>query len=141
MGVFMVVRAGAALVSRISQMLVSYRWAPTMVPSSYLVQMTDAGSVPCSTTIYKGSDSLRALFFWHFPGEVCRCAAGGHQPKRPKSATFSARAVSVLRLVCGWARMRFLKNKKLRWGGSLSTKATSTTRRCASLVLTLHQLI
>src|SRR6218665_453497 len=49
MGVFMVVRAGAALVSRISQMLVSYRWAPTMVPSSYLVQITDAGSVPCST--------------------------------------------------------------------------------------------
>ena len=29
------------------------------------------------------------------------CAAGGHQPKRPKSATFSARAVSVLRLSCG----------------------------------------
>jgi hypothetical protein len=29
---------------------------------SYLVQMTDAGSVPRSTTTHKGSDSLRALF-------------------------------------------------------------------------------
>jgi len=49
MGVFMVVRAGAALVGRIFEMLVSYRWAPTIGLLSYLVQMTDAGSVPCST--------------------------------------------------------------------------------------------
>ncbi len=28
----------------------------------YLVQTTGAGSVPCSTTIHKGSDNLRALF-------------------------------------------------------------------------------
>ena len=28
----------------------------------YLVQITDAGSVPCSTTKLKGSDNLRALF-------------------------------------------------------------------------------
>jgi len=46
----MVVRAGAALDGRISEMLVSYRWAPTMALLSYLVQMTDAGSVPRSTT-------------------------------------------------------------------------------------------
>ena len=52
MGVFMVVRAGVALVGRIPEMLVSYRRAPTMGPLSYLVQMTDAGSVPCST--FKG---------------------------------------------------------------------------------------
>lgn len=28
------------------------------------------------------------------------CAAGDHQPKRPESGTFLARAVSVLRLAC-----------------------------------------
>jgi len=50
MGVFMVARAGAALIGLNSEMLVSYRWAPTMVLLSYLVQMTDTGSVPCSTT-------------------------------------------------------------------------------------------
>jgi hypothetical protein len=50
MGVFMVVRSGAGLNSRISQMLVSYRWAPTMGLLSYLVQMTDADSVSGSTT-------------------------------------------------------------------------------------------
>ena len=52
----MVVRVGGALVGRISQMLVSYRWAPTIGLLSYLVQMTDAGSVPRSTTItaFKG---------------------------------------------------------------------------------------
>ena len=43
MGVFMVVRTGAALVGRISEVLVSYRWAPTAGSLSYLVQMTDAG--------------------------------------------------------------------------------------------------
>jgi len=63
MGVFVVVRAGAALVGRISEMLVSYRWAPTMGPLSYLVQMTDAGSVPCSTTIFVSCWFLRT--FWH----------------------------------------------------------------------------
>ena len=47
---FMVVRAGSALIGRISELLVSYRWAPTMGPLSYLVQMTDAGSVACSTS-------------------------------------------------------------------------------------------
>src|SRR3990167_3412391 len=51
MGVFMVVRAGVALVGRIPEMLVSYRWAPTKGPLSNLVQMTDAGSVPSSATI------------------------------------------------------------------------------------------
>ena len=34
-------------------------------------------------------------------GVQATCAAGGHQPKRLKSATFSARAVSILRLACG----------------------------------------
>jgi hypothetical protein len=34
---------------------------------SYLVQMTDAGSVPRSTTNLKGSDSLRALFLGRNP--------------------------------------------------------------------------
>ena len=67
MGVFMVVRAGAALVGRFSEMLVSYRWAPTIDPLSYLVQMTDAVSVPRSTTIYKSSDNLRALFLARNP--------------------------------------------------------------------------
>ena len=33
-----------------------------MRPLSYLVQMTDAGSVPCSTTNQEGLDSLQALF-------------------------------------------------------------------------------
>ena len=28
----------------------------------YLVESADAGSVPCSTTIYKGSENLRALY-------------------------------------------------------------------------------
>ena len=56
------------------------------------------------TTIYKGSDDLRALFSPAIPaprGVPATCAAGGLLPKRLKSATFSARAVSVLRLACG----------------------------------------
>jgi hypothetical protein len=28
----------------------------------YLVESADAGSVPCSTPIYKGSENLRALY-------------------------------------------------------------------------------
>jgi len=38
-------------------------------------------------------------------GVPATCAAGGYLPKRPKSATFSARAVSILRLGCGYAQM------------------------------------
>ena len=70
----------------------------------YLAWQTDAGSVPCSTTIYKGSDNLLALFLPEIPaprGVPATCAAGDHNPKRPKSATFSARAVSILGLACG----------------------------------------
>ncbi|MEY4755398.1 MAG: hypothetical protein RJA34_296 [Pseudomonadota bacterium] len=37
------------------------------------------------------------------PREVLRGAAGGYLPKRPESATFSARAVSILCLACGYA--------------------------------------
>ena len=62
MGVFTVVRAGAVLVGRISQMLVSYWWAPTLALFSYLGQMTDAGSIPAASTIHKGSENLLALF-------------------------------------------------------------------------------
>lgn len=51
MGVFMVVRAGTALIGLNSEMLVSYRWAPTKGSLSYLLQMTDAGSVPCSREV------------------------------------------------------------------------------------------
>src|SRR6218665_383837 len=97
MGVFMVVRAGAALVSRISQMLVSYRWAPTMVPSSYLVQVTDAGSVPCSATIYTRARTVSGPFFLGFPGGKCADVLGGaisrdaqNRPlSRPEPSLFS----------------------------------------------------
>ena len=63
MGVFTVDRPGAALVSRISEMLVSYRWAPTMGPLSYLVQIRDAGSTPCSTTNRENPNPYRLGFF------------------------------------------------------------------------------
>jgi hypothetical protein len=37
--------------------------AATLKPKRYyLVRITDAGSVPCSTTNHKGSEFLRALF-------------------------------------------------------------------------------
>lgn len=63
----------------------------------------DAGSFPCSTSIQKGTDSLRALFFLCFPKEARLCAAGGRQPKCSKSATFSGRVVFILRLACGYS--------------------------------------
>jgi len=56
---------------------------------------------PAFSTIHKGSDSLRALFLWRFPGEVRGCAAGGVAPETPEMAFFWPRAVSVLRLACG----------------------------------------
>lgn len=57
-----------------------------------------------STTKLKGSDNLRALFLARNPrarGVRATCAAGGQQPKRPKSGTFSARGVSILCMACG----------------------------------------
>ena len=63
MGVFMVSRSGAALVSWIPEMLVSYRLAPTMATLWYLVQMTDAGSVPCSATNSSNDGSQAGPFF------------------------------------------------------------------------------
>jgi len=83
MGVFTVVRPGAALVSRISEMLVSYRWAPTIGPLSYLVQITDAGSTPCSTT-----KQHRSRQRWRL---LCLCARQGASALRWRSSTRPAR--------------------------------------------------
>jgi len=45
--------------------------------------------------------TAQALSFWRFPRVARGCAAGAGSPECPKSATFSARAVSFLRLACG----------------------------------------
>ncbi len=57
--------------------------------------------IPAATTIHKGSDSLRALFFWRFPGEARGYAAGDVASDKPEMAYFWPGAVSVLRLPCG----------------------------------------
>ena len=58
-------------------LLVSYRRAPAMAPLSYLVQITDAGSTPCSTTNRENPNLYRLGFFLpkgpvlaRFPGLV-----------------------------------------------------------------------
>ena len=53
-----------------------------------------------SATTYKGSDSLRALFFLRFPGEARECAEGGAAPKTPEMAYFWRKADSVIRVAC-----------------------------------------
>lgn len=86
MGVFLVVGSGAACVSRSSEKLVSYRWAPKMALLSYLVQMTDAGLVPCCTT----NNETPTVLGWGFsrpiaPVPACRAGSCGlRQP--PESA-------------------------------------------------------
>ena len=57
--------------------------------------------IPAGSTIHKGSDSLRALFLWRFPGEARGSAAGDVAPEMPEMAYFWPGAVSVLRLLCG----------------------------------------
>ena len=57
--------------------------------------------IPAGSTIYKGSEILRALFLWRFPGEARGCAAGGVAPETPDVAYFWPGAVSVLPLPCG----------------------------------------
>ena len=59
---------------------------------------------PPPPPILKGSDISGPFFLPEIPalrGVPATCAVGGHQPKCPESATFAARAVSVLCLVCG----------------------------------------
>ena len=72
------------------------RFAPVLIgPTS----QSDQSQL--SATICKGSDRLRALFFWRFPGEARGCAAGDVAPEMPEMAYFWPGAVSVLRLPCG----------------------------------------
>jgi len=52
--------------------------------------------------IHKGSEILRALFFWRFRGEARGCDAGGVVPETPEMDYFWPGAVSVLRLPCGY---------------------------------------
>jgi hypothetical protein len=64
-------------------------------------QARPARPIPAGSTIHKGSEILRALFFWLFPGQAGGSAAGDVAPEMPEMAFFRPGAVSVLRLACG----------------------------------------
>ncbi len=93
--------------------------------------------------VHKGTDSLRALFVWHFPGgyaDVLRVATSRNARNRPLSlpepSLFSVWAAGRLRLF-----PRQIHNLRAAVQRQPRPPVTSTTRRCASFVLTLRQLI
>ena len=105
--------------------------APSRPRRYYLAQITDAGSVPCSTTNHKGLDSLQALFSClKSPRHAGLRPMGLRMPScrsARKSAFFRRfprpeQSLSLFCLRVGAASNR--KNQPLTRAGSSSTKAS-----------------